>query len=181
MTGTDLPGWRSAHWLPSLARVASRCCPYLDGERTPDRPGATGILTGLTTSNAKPENLARSAVEGVLGSLADAIDLLADCGVGFQHAMLLSGGARSAAIREIAPAYSAGMSSCRSRPSTSRSAPRVKRPGRWPTPPSRRTGRGRPAADTSANYTRNSGRGMRSCSMPALPGTDMGAGNGFAV
>ena len=77
--------------------------PYLDGERTPDRPGATGVLADLTTSNATPENLARSAAEGVLGSLADAIDLLADCGVGFQHALLIGGGARSAAIREIAP------------------------------------------------------------------------------
>ena len=26
--------------------------PYLNGERTPDRPDATGVLTGLTTANA---------------------------------------------------------------------------------------------------------------------------------
>lgn len=77
--------------------------PYLDGERTPDRPGATGVLTGLTTSNATPDNLARTAFEGVLCSLADAIDLLDNCGLTIRRALLIGGGARSAGIREIAP------------------------------------------------------------------------------
>ena len=103
MTGTDLLGLAERALAAEPGSGGITLLPYLDGERTPDRPGATGVLAGLTTSNATPENLARSAVEGVLGSLADAIDLLADCGVGFQHALLIGGGARSAAIREIAP------------------------------------------------------------------------------
>ena len=49
--------------------------PYLDGERTPDRPGATGVLRGLTTSNATRPNLARATVEAVLASLAEAAAL----------------------------------------------------------------------------------------------------------
>ncbi|HLK01907.1 MAG TPA: xylulokinase [Streptosporangiaceae bacterium] len=78
--------------------------PYLDGERTPDRPDASGVLSGLTSSNATPENLARAAVEAVLCSLADAISHLADCGITARRVVLIGGGARSAAIRQIAPA-----------------------------------------------------------------------------
>jgi xylulokinase len=50
--------------------------PYLDGERTPNLPDARGLLAGLTRGNATPANLARAAVEGMLGGLADAIDAL---------------------------------------------------------------------------------------------------------
>ena len=42
--------------------------PYLDGERSPNRPGANGVLRGLTSANTTPENLARAAVEAVLCS-----------------------------------------------------------------------------------------------------------------
>ena len=55
--------------------------PYLDGERTPNRPSANGVLRGLTTSNMTRENMARAAVEAVLCSLADAIDCLRPCGI----------------------------------------------------------------------------------------------------
>jgi xylulokinase len=77
--------------------------PYLDGERTPNRPGATGVLSGLTTANGTRENLARAAVEGVLCSLADAIDHLAGVGLVLARVLLIGGGARSAAVRAIAP------------------------------------------------------------------------------
>jgi xylulokinase len=78
--------------------------PYLDGERTPNRPNANGVLRGLTTSNATQENLARAAVEGVLCSLADAIDCLRPCGITPARILLTGGAVKSAAIREIAPA-----------------------------------------------------------------------------
>jgi len=78
--------------------------PYLDGERTPNRPAANGVLRGLTTSNATPENLARAAVEGVLCSLADAVDCLRPCGISPARIVLTGGAARSAAVRAIAPA-----------------------------------------------------------------------------
>jgi xylulokinase len=77
--------------------------PYLDGERTPNRPGATGVLTGLTSSNFTRENLARAAVEAVLCSLADAIDHLVAVGLTPRRVLLIGGGARSQAVREIAP------------------------------------------------------------------------------
>jgi xylulokinase len=78
--------------------------PYLDGERTPNRPAANGVLRGLTTANATPENLARAAVEAVLCSLADAVDCLRPCGITPARIVLTGGAARSPALRTIAPA-----------------------------------------------------------------------------
>ena len=77
--------------------------PYLDGERTPNRPTANGVLRGLTTSNATPENLARAAVEAVLCSLADGIDCLRRCGITPSRILLTGGAAKSEAVRLIAP------------------------------------------------------------------------------
>ncbi|HEY7143206.1 MAG TPA: xylulokinase [Streptosporangiaceae bacterium] len=78
--------------------------PYLEGERTPDRPGATAELHGLTGSNASPENLARAAVEGMLCGLADGLDAIRAAGVPVRRILLIGGGARSQAVRRIAPA-----------------------------------------------------------------------------
>ncbi|MFI6297190.1 xylulokinase [Nonomuraea sp. NPDC050790] len=74
--------------------------PYLDGERTPNRPGANGVLRGLTTRNATRENLARAAVEGMLASLAEAADRL---GPAPRRIVLIGGAAASDAVRRIAP------------------------------------------------------------------------------
>jgi xylulokinase len=82
--------------------------PYLDGERTPDRPDATGVLRGLTAGNASRQNLARAAVESVLASLAEAAALLAGQGVPQRRVLLIGGGSRSAAIRELAPGVFGG-------------------------------------------------------------------------
>jgi xylulokinase len=78
--------------------------PYLEGERTPNRPDATGALHGLTLRTAHRENLARAAVEGLLCGLADAVDALEEFGVPVRRVFLIGGGARSAAVQAIAPA-----------------------------------------------------------------------------
>jgi xylulokinase len=78
--------------------------PFLDGERTPDLPDARGLLTGLTRANATPARLARATVEGLLCGLADGLDALRAQGVPIRRAMLVGGGARSAALRALAPA-----------------------------------------------------------------------------
>jgi xylulokinase len=77
--------------------------PYLDGERTPDLPSATGTLGGLTRFNATPANLARSAVEGMLCGLADGMDALRVQGLTTRRVLLIGGAARSLAVQEIAP------------------------------------------------------------------------------
>jgi len=77
--------------------------PYLDGERTPDRPAATGVLRGLSTQNASRENLGRAGVEAVLASLASVGNLLTRHGVHRRRVLLIGGAARSEAIRTLAP------------------------------------------------------------------------------
>lgn len=77
--------------------------PYLDGERTPNRPDASGILQGLTTATSR-EDLARATVEGLLCSMEDAVEALVGAtGVAATRVLLIGGGARSAAVRAIAP------------------------------------------------------------------------------
>ncbi|NYI77789.1 xylulokinase [Nocardioides panzhihuensis] len=77
--------------------------PYLEGERTPDRPSARGVIHGLTLSTAEPAHLARAAVEGLLCGLADGIDPLKAQGVAVDRVFLVGGGARSEAVRRLAP------------------------------------------------------------------------------
>ena len=78
--------------------------PYLEGERTPNRPDATGELHGLTGSNATAGNLARAAVEGMLCGLADGLDAIRAAGIAVRRILLIGGGAGSEAVRQIAPA-----------------------------------------------------------------------------
>jgi xylulokinase len=77
--------------------------PYLDGERTPNRPDDTAALHGLTRANATPENLARAAVEGMLNGLADGLDAIRAADVQVRRVLLIGGGARSEAVRKVAP------------------------------------------------------------------------------
>jgi xylulokinase len=78
--------------------------PYLEGERTPNRPDATGALHGLQLANLTPAHLARAAVEGLLCGLADGLDAMMGQGVRVDRVILVGGGARSAAVRRLAPA-----------------------------------------------------------------------------
>jgi xylulokinase len=78
--------------------------PYLEGERTPNRPNATGALHGLRVSNTTPANLARAAVEGLLCALAEGLAQLTAHGVMARRILLIGGGSRSQALRQIAPA-----------------------------------------------------------------------------
>ena len=78
--------------------------PYLEGERTPNLPTATGSLHGMTLTTMTRENLARAAVEGLLCLMADGMDAVRRQGVAIERVTLVGGGARSRAVREIAPA-----------------------------------------------------------------------------
>jgi xylulokinase len=78
--------------------------PWLEGERTPDVPDATGTLEGLTLATSTPAHLARAAVEGMLCGLAEGLDALVAQGAEPRRLLLVGGGAASRAVREIAPA-----------------------------------------------------------------------------
>lgn len=77
--------------------------PYFDGERTPNRPDATASLTGLTLKNTTKENLARAFVEGLLCSQRDCLELIRSLGASIDRILLIGGGAKSEAIRTLAP------------------------------------------------------------------------------
>ena len=94
--------------LDDLALAAPSGCdglvlvPYLAGERTPNRPDATGTLVGIRSAVSR-ELLARAAFEGVVCSLLDGLDALESAGVPTRggRLVLLGGGARSPAYRQI--------------------------------------------------------------------------------
>lgn len=78
--------------------------PFLDGERTPPLPDATGLLHGLTRHNATPGHLVRAAVDGLLCGLADAVEAVQETGVELNRIVLIGGAARSSAVRRLAAA-----------------------------------------------------------------------------
>jgi xylulokinase len=75
--------------------------PYLQGERTPDRPDATGSFLGLTLAGTTPANLARAAVEGLWCGLADGLDAIRAQGADVRRILLVGGAATSPAVRQI--------------------------------------------------------------------------------
>ena len=77
--------------------------PYLEGERTPNKPFATGSFHGLTLATSTPGHIARAAVEGVLHSLADGLAAMGSLGTPVGRIALIGGGARSQAVRRCAP------------------------------------------------------------------------------
>jgi len=76
--------------------------PYFAGERTPNRPDATGSLHGIRTDVSR-ESLARAAFEGVACGLLEGLDALSEAGVatGSGRLLLIGGGSRSRAYREV--------------------------------------------------------------------------------
>lgn len=79
--------------------------PYFDGERTPSIPEATGVLTGISSANFTRQNLARSAIEGILCSLVDGLGALTACSSEPRRVLLIGGAAQSRAVQEIAPSF----------------------------------------------------------------------------
>jgi len=78
--------------------------PYFEGERTPNRPKATGVFSGMNLNNSNQENIARAMVEGMLAGLADAVDALVALGVGVNRILLIGGAAKNPAVPVIASA-----------------------------------------------------------------------------
>jgi xylulokinase len=102
LLGTDLAGLDDLALSAPAGAGGLVLLPYLEGERTPNRPAATGVLAGLRLANATPANVARAAVEGMLCGLADGLDALRDQGVTTRRVLLVGGGARSRAVQAVA-------------------------------------------------------------------------------
>jgi xylulokinase len=78
--------------------------PYFEGERTPNRPNATGVLSGMNINNSNPADIARAMIEGMLSGLADAVDSLIALGVKVERILLIGGAAKNPAVPVIASA-----------------------------------------------------------------------------
>lgn len=76
--------------------------PYFEGERTPNRPDATGVFAGMNLSNSNPADIARAMIEGMLCGLVDAVDALEKLGVSINRVLLVGGAAKNPAIASIA-------------------------------------------------------------------------------
>jgi xylulokinase len=76
--------------------------PYFEGERTPNRPDATGVFAGMNLSNSNPADIARAMIEGMLCGLVDAVDALEQLGVSINRVLLIGGAAKNPAISSIA-------------------------------------------------------------------------------
>ena len=84
----------------AAAGVVPVMLPYLDGERTPNRPGATGVLSGIR-SDVSREQFARAAVDGVACGLLDAFDALRLHAPVTGSVVLTGGAARSRALQAV--------------------------------------------------------------------------------
>ena len=78
--------------------------PYFEGERTPNRPSATGVFSGMNITNSNPADIARAMIEGMLSGLADAVQALADLGVDIKRVLIIGGAAKNPAVGQIASA-----------------------------------------------------------------------------
>jgi xylulokinase len=101
MLGVDYAGMAELALEAEPGSSGATLVPYFDGERTPNVPNATGMMTGLRPGTSRAD-LARAAHEGVLCNLLAAADALAEVGVaGNGELRLVGGGAKSAAYQQI--------------------------------------------------------------------------------
>ena len=78
--------------------------PYFEGERTPNRPTATGVFSGMNIANSNPADIARAMIEGMLSGLADAVAALENLGVDIKRVLIIGGAAKNPAVGQIASA-----------------------------------------------------------------------------
>ena len=96
--------------LETLTRAAERVqpgceglvfLPFLQGERVPDLPLATGSLLGLRPGLLQPGHLFRAALEGVSLNLAWGVERMRALGLAIEELRLVGGGARNALWAQI--------------------------------------------------------------------------------
>jgi xylulokinase len=75
--------------------------PYLNGERTPNLPGGTGVIHGLRMGNMSPAHLARAAAEGATLGLAYGMNRFREMGISPTEIRLTGGGSKSPVWRQI--------------------------------------------------------------------------------
>ncbi|MCB0894689.1 MAG: xylulokinase [Nocardioides sp.] len=104
LLGTDFAGLDELALSAPAGADGLVLVPYLEGERTPNKPDATGALHGLRLDTMDPAHVARAAIEGMLCGLADGLDAVRALGTPVERVLMVGGAARSPAVREIASA-----------------------------------------------------------------------------
>jgi xylulokinase len=102
MLGVDLDAFAQLALSAQPGAGGLVLLPYFDGERTPNLPDARGSMHGISRDNLIPANIARAAIEGMLGGLADAVDALVAVGVTPRRVLLVGGAAANSAVGSIA-------------------------------------------------------------------------------
>lgn len=93
--------------LSEAARAVAPGCdglrflPYLEGERTPNLPGASGVFFGLRRGADSPSHLLRAAMEGATFGLRYGLDVLRRLGLTPRRISLAGGGAQNPLWRQI--------------------------------------------------------------------------------
>lgn len=97
----DLAGFNQQLASAPIGAEGVHMLPFLNGERVPALPHATGSLAGLTTANLTAANLCRAAVEGTTFGLRYGLDLLREAGLHSKSIRLTGGGAKSPVWRQV--------------------------------------------------------------------------------
>lgn len=103
MLGVDFPTLSELALSAAPGAEGLSLVPFFEGERSPNLPHTRGALHGMTGRNLTSANIARAGVEGLLCSLQYCAERITDEKIEIKQIILVGGGARSAAIREIAP------------------------------------------------------------------------------
>lgn len=99
LLAVDFPTFDRLAAAPMADSDALTLLPFLVGERTPNRPHARGVLSGISLANLTPAALARATVESIACGLADGLAAIRQCGVPTGQVFLVGGGAKSPALR----------------------------------------------------------------------------------
>lgn len=75
--------------------------PYLNGERTPNLPGGTGVFHGLKADNMDSASMARAVMEGATLGLAYGLGRFRELGIQPTEIRLTGGGSKSPVWRQI--------------------------------------------------------------------------------
>ena len=97
----DIKGFNEAVSVSPIGAEGILMLPFLNGERVPPLPHATGSVLGLTSTNLTPGNLCRAAVEGTTYGLRYGLDLLRAGGLHTREIRLVGGGANSTVWRQL--------------------------------------------------------------------------------
>lgn len=98
-------GWDLAELERQVASVPAGAggvsfLPYLNGERTPNLPGGSGVIHGLSATSS-PAHLARAAMEGATLGLAYGLRRFAELGLAASEIRLTGGGSKSSVWRQM--------------------------------------------------------------------------------